>query len=63
MDSRKRTAIGSSYKPNKEVWYMSHNRVFVRMYPNTDGAETDQALVKDLHMIPGQDRDSNEGGQ
>ena len=42
---------------------MSHNRVFVGTYPNTEGAETDQALVKDLHMIPGQDRDSNEGGQ
>lgn len=63
MDSRTRTAFGGSYKLSKEVWYMSHIRVFVRMYPNTEGAETDQALVKDLHMIPGQDRDSNEGGQ
>ena len=63
MDSRTRTVIGGSYKPSKEVWYMSYNRVFVRMYPNTEGAETDQDTVEDLHIVPEQDRDSNEGGK
>jgi hypothetical protein len=42
---------------------MSHNRVFVRTYPNTEGAETNQGIVKDLHIIPKQDRDPNEGGK
>jgi hypothetical protein len=58
-----RTAIGGSYKSSKEVYYMSHNRVFVGTYPNTEGAETDQDIVKDLHIVPEQDRDSNEGGK
>jgi hypothetical protein len=63
MDSRTRTAFGGSYKPSKEVWYMSHNRVFVRTYPNTEGAETNQGIVKKWHIIPEQDRDSNEGAK
>jgi hypothetical protein len=64
MNSRTRTAIGGgSYKPSKKVWYMSHNRVFVRTYPNAEGAETDQDMVKKLHIIPEQDRNSNEGGK
>jgi hypothetical protein len=42
---------------------MSHNRVFVGTYPNTEGAEADQDIVKDLHIVPEQDRDSNEGGK
>jgi hypothetical protein len=42
---------------------MSHNRLFVRTYPNTEGAETDQDIVEDLHIVPEQDPDSNEGGK
>jgi hypothetical protein len=42
---------------------MSHNRVFVGTYPNTKGAEADQDIVEDLHIVPEQDRDSNEGGK
>ena len=41
---------------------MSHNRVFVGMYPNTVGAETSQDIVKDLYIVPEQNRDLNEGG-
>jgi hypothetical protein len=42
---------------------MSHNRVFVGTYPNTEGAETNQYKVKDLYIVPEQDRGSNEGGK
>ena len=42
---------------------MSHYRVFVGTYPNTEGAETNQYIVKDLYKVPEQDRDSNEGGK
>jgi hypothetical protein len=42
---------------------MSHNRVFVGTYPNTEGAETNQDIVKDLYIVPEQDRDSTEGGK
>jgi hypothetical protein len=42
---------------------MSHNRLFVRTYHNTEDAETDQDIVKDLHIIPMQDCNSNEGGK
>jgi hypothetical protein len=62
MDSRTRTAFGGSYKSSKEVLYMSHNRVFVGTYPNTERAETNQDIVKDLYIVPEQDRGSNEGG-
>ena len=41
---------------------MSHNRVFVGTYPNTERAETNQDIVKDLYIVPEQDRDSTEGG-
>jgi hypothetical protein len=63
MDSRTRTAFGGSYKSSKEVYYMNYNRVFVGTYPNTEGAETNyQDIVKDLYIVPEQDRDPNEGG-
>ena len=42
---------------------MSHYRVFVGTYPNTEGAETNQDIVKDLHIVPEQDRGSNERGE
>jgi hypothetical protein len=41
---------------------MSHYRVFVGTYPNIKGAETNQDIVRDLYIVPEQDRDSNEGG-
>jgi hypothetical protein len=41
---------------------MSHNRVFVGTYPNTEGAKTNQDIVKELYTVPEQDRDPNEGG-
>ena len=41
---------------------MSHNRVFVGTYPNTEGAETNQDIVRDLYIVLEQDRGSNEGG-
>ena len=43
---------------------MNYNRVFVGTYPNTECAETNyQDIVKDLYIVPEQDRDSNEGGK
>jgi hypothetical protein len=42
---------------------MSQNRVSAGTYPNTEGAGTDQDIVEDLHIVPEQDRDSNEGGK
>ena len=43
---------------------MSHDRVFVGAYPNTEGAETNyQDIVRDLYIVPEQDRGSNEGGK
>jgi hypothetical protein len=42
---------------------MNYNRVFVGTYPNTEGAESNQYIVKNLYIVPEQDRGSNEGGK